>query len=125
MRCRLSDQARRRSSSQVGVNAMPTFELTAPDNSVYHVDAPDEHSAVAALKQASGGNPFEQYRQKPANPFAEYAPAARGGEPIHIGAPDGSVVEFPAGTSDDTIKAAMGKAYPPPSKRVTDPALLA
>ena len=47
---------------------MPTFELTAPDNSVYHVDAPDEHSAVAALKQASGGNPFEQYRQKPANP---------------------------------------------------------
>lgn len=34
---------------------------------------------------------------------------------IHIGAPDGSVVEFPAGTTDDTIKAAMAKAYPPPT----------
>jgi hypothetical protein len=33
---------------------------------------------------------------------------------IHIGAPDGSVVAFPAGTSDDTIRAAMGKAYPSP-----------
>jgi hypothetical protein len=33
---------------------------------------------------------------------------------IHIGAPDGSVVEFPAGTSDDTIKNAMAKAYPAP-----------
>lgn len=36
-------------------------------------------------------------------------------DPIHIGAPDGSVVEFPAGTSDDTIKTAMAKAYPPPA----------
>lgn len=36
-------------------------------------------------------------------------------DPIHIGAPDGSVVEFPAGTSDDTIKVAMAKAYPPPA----------
>lgn len=81
-------------------------------------------------------NPFEQYRQKPANPFAEFAPAAGQGRPvtdrallaklnepdIHIGAPDGSIVQFPAGTSDDTINGAMRKAYP---KRVTDPALLA
>ncbi len=42
---------------------------------------------------------------KPANPFAEFAP-------IHIGAPDGSTVEFPAGTSDDTIKAVMAQHYP-------------
>jgi hypothetical protein len=34
---------------------------------------------------------------------------------IHIGAPDGSIVAFPAGTSDDTIRAAMAKAYPPPA----------
>src|ERR1700727_2150012 len=48
-------------------------------------------------------------------------------KPIHIGAPDGSIVEFPAGTSDDTITAAMRKAYPPPAdaRRVTDPTLLA
>jgi hypothetical protein len=36
-------------------------------------------------------------------------------DPIHIGAPDGSVVQFPAGTSDDTIKTAMAKAYPAPA----------
>lgn len=34
--------------------------------------------------------------------------------PIQIGAPDGSIVEFPGGTSDDVIKSAMAKAYPPP-----------
>jgi len=31
-------------------------------------------------------------------------------DPFHIQAPDGSLVEFPAGTSDDVIKAAMAKA---------------
>jgi hypothetical protein len=34
---------------------------------------------------------------------------------FHIQAPDGSLVEFPAGTSDDAIKTAMSKAYPTPS----------
>jgi hypothetical protein len=34
--------------------------------------------------------------------------------PIQIGAPDGSIVEFPGGTSDDVIKSAMAKVYPPP-----------
>lgn len=34
---------------------------------------------------------------------------------IQIGAPDGSIVEFPPGTSDDIIKTAMAKAYPPPT----------
>lgn len=34
---------------------------------------------------------------------------------IHIGAPDGSVVAFPAGTSDETIRGAMAKAYPAPA----------
>jgi hypothetical protein len=40
-------------------------------------------------------------------------------KPIHIGAPDGSIVEFPAGTSDDTIKSAMAKAYPAPAAQAT------
>lgn len=38
---------------------------------------------------------------------------------IQIGAPDGSVVEFPEGTSDDTIKSVMAKEYgkkPPEGK---------
>jgi hypothetical protein len=36
-------------------------------------------------------------------------------DPIHIGAPDGSIVEFPADTSDDTMKSVMAKHYPPPA----------
>lgn len=36
-------------------------------------------------------------------------------DPIRIGAPDGSVIEFPAGTSDDTIKTVMAKNYPAPA----------
>lgn len=36
-------------------------------------------------------------------------------DPIHIGAPDGSVVEFPGDTSDETIKSVMAKHYPPPA----------
>lgn len=41
---------------------------------------------------------------------------------IHIGAPDGSVVAFPAGTSDDVIRGAMAKAYPPPATPAAPPA---
>lgn len=106
---------------------MATFELTAPDGGVYHVDAPDEHSAVAALKQATSGG------ARSGSPVTDPALLAKlnGPEPkpIHVGAPDGSVVEFPAGTSDDTINTAMRKAYPAPAARagapVTDSALLA
>jgi len=32
---------------------------------------------------------------------------------IEIEAPDGTIVEFPAGTTDDVIKAAMARTYPP------------
>lgn len=35
-------------------------------------------------------------------------------DPFHIQAPDGSLVEFPAGTSDDVIKNVMAKEYPKP-----------
>lgn len=33
-------------------------------------------------------------------------------DPIQIGAPDGSVIEFPAGTPDSTIKVVMARNYP-------------
>lgn len=81
---------------------MATFELTAPDGGTYHVDA---------LREAT-------------NP----ATHPTGGDHIDIGAPDGSIVRFPAGTSDDTIKSVMAKNYPAPGRAaspVTDPALLA
>jgi hypothetical protein len=121
---------------------MAKFHLTDPTGAEYEVDAPDEYSAVAALKQATSGG------ARAASPVTDPALLAKlnapepkgkvtdpallatlngdahplvaahvgmGGGPIHIGAPDGSVVEFPAGTSDDTIKTAMAKAYPPPA----------
>lgn len=37
-------------------------------------------------------------------------------DPIRIGAPDGSIVEFPAGTTDDTIKNVMARSFPAPEK---------
>ncbi len=43
---------------------------------------------------------------------------------IQIHAPDGSIAEFPAGTTDDTIKAVMGKAYPPAAAAPSQPSTL-
>jgi hypothetical protein len=140
---------------------MAKFHVTTPDGAAYEVDAPDENSAVTAVKQATApgrGNAPPDYSKmsdsdvlkaagQPTlvpvdhDPFAAKSPqlvpvdhnpfdASRAGakapvtdpallaklnapdsKPIHIGAPDGSTVEFPAGTSDDTINAAMRKAY--------------
>jgi hypothetical protein len=83
---------------------MPTFEITAPDGKAYHVEGDNQEGAVNALHQMLGGAGAVE--------AAVPAPAA----PIHIGAPDGSIVQFPAGTSDDTINTAMRKAYPAPGK---------
>lgn len=111
---------------------MATFRLTDPAGAEYEVDAPNEHQAVAALKQVNaprGGTTLNIEGRKVTvdDSFLKLSPdqqnatvdeihksLSAGTRPIHIGAPDGSTVEFPAGTTDDTIKAAMGKAYPPP-----------
>jgi hypothetical protein len=45
---------------------MATFELTAPDGGTYHVDAPDEHAAVAALGQMMGGSKAQEAPAAPA-----------------------------------------------------------
>lgn len=44
---------------------MATFELTGPDGGTYHVDAPDEHAAIAAFSAFHGAN----------SPAASAAPA--------------------------------------------------
>lgn len=36
-------------------------------------------------------------------------------DPVRIQAPDGSLVEFPAGTADDVITSVMAKSFPPPA----------
>jgi hypothetical protein len=112
-----------------------------------HIQSATSDSLLSP-RPTSDANPFEEYRQKPANPFEQYrqnpahpsdlppgfvaGPAAGdyskmsdadllrvvGANPIRIAAPDGSTVHFPAGTSDDTIKGAMAKAYPPPGKTI-------
>ena len=58
----------------------------------------DEWAAFRAAP-AAAVNPFEEFRQKPAT------------NPIRVSAPDGSIVHFPAGTSEETINGAMRKAY--------------
>jgi hypothetical protein len=40
-------------------------------------------------------------------------------DPIRIGAPDGTIVEFPAGTGDDVIRSVMAKSFPPPAAAPT------
>jgi hypothetical protein len=77
---------------------MPTFEITAPDGKAYHVEGDNQEGAVNALHQSLGGT-------------SPVAASARAADPIDVKAPDGSIVRFPAGTSDDTMSAAMRKAY--------------
>ncbi|WOH58528.1 hypothetical protein [Bradyrhizobium sp. BWC-3-1] len=145
-----------RQSALAPKGSMAKFRLTDPTGAEYEVDAPDEHQAVAGLKQVTAAPKkvtlnIEGRRVTVDDSFLKLSPEQQNSavdeihkalpkpvtdaallkqlnapDPIHIGAPDGSVVEFPAGTSDETIKSAMGKAYPAPAgKRVTDPALLA
>lgn len=96
---------------------MPTFEMTTPDGKVYHVTGDNMDGALAALKQATGDNTPATRAASPVTDPALLAKLnAPNSTPIHIGAPDGSIVQFPAGTSDDTINAAMRKAYPAPGK---------
>jgi hypothetical protein len=57
---------------------MPTYELTGPDGSTYHVDAPNEHAAVGAISTLHGGAdaapPPDKYQQ------AAQADIAKSGE---------------------------------------------
>jgi hypothetical protein len=92
-----------------------------------HVQAPAQAGpSLLTPRRMADVNPFEEFRQKPANPFEQYRqnPAADyskmsdtdllrvvGANPIRVSAPDGSIVHFPAGTSDETINGAMRKAY--------------
>jgi hypothetical protein len=50
---------------------MATFELTAPDGGTYHVDAPDERAAAAALGQMLGASKAPAQATPAAAPAAE------------------------------------------------------
>lgn len=100
----------------------PGFVMGAAPNYSKMSDA-DLMKVVRPQAHTRDVNPFEQWWQKPPQDYSKMSDAdlmkAVQPRPIHIGAPDGSIVEFPVGTSDETINGAMRKAYPPPA-RITD-----
>lgn len=59
-------------------------------------------------------NPFARFRQPAANPFARFVEPASV-QAIEVELPDGTIAEFPAGTDDATIKAAIQKHLAKPS----------
>lgn len=81
---------------------MSVYRVTTPTGEAYNVTAPegatqDQVMAYAQAHHASAASPAK--------------PAA----PIHIRAPDGSTVAFPAGMADAEIEAVMAREYPRPS----------
>lgn len=95
---------------------MPVFEITTPDGKVYHAEGESADGALAAVKQMTSTGAATTRAASPVTDPALLAKLnAPDSTPIHIGAPDGSIVEFPAGTSDETINGAMRKAYPAPA----------
>jgi hypothetical protein len=74
---------------------MPTLNIegrnVTVDDSFLKLSPNEQNSTVDEIKKSLGPAP-----------------------PIHIGAPDGSVIEFPGDTSDETIKSVMAKHYPAP-----------
>lgn len=79
---------------------MQTFEILDKDGSRYEVQAPDERSAVAGFQQYRGG----------AAPGGAQTPS-----PIQVEGPDGAIIEFPHGTSQDVMEGALRKHYGGPS----------
>jgi hypothetical protein len=103
---------------------MPTLNIegreVTVDDSFLKLSPDEQNSTVDEIhrslqKPATDSAPLAKLNAQPVTDPALLAKLnAPDSKPIHIGAPDGSIVEFPAGTSDDVIKSAMSKAYPPP-----------
>ena len=73
------------------------FIITAPDGKKYKVTGPDQAGALAALKKMLGGNVSQD------KPDAD--------APTEVELPDGTILEFPAGTDRATMKAATAKYW--------------
>jgi hypothetical protein len=103
---------------------MPTLDIegrkVTVDDSFLKLSPEEQNSTVDEIHkslQRPVTDPaiLSQLNAPERKPVTDPALLAKLNAPIHIGAPDGSIVEFPAGTSDDTIRSAMAKAYPPPA----------
>jgi hypothetical protein len=78
------------------------------DDSFLKLSSNDQHLTVDDIAKSLGSAPPAR---SPVTDPTLLAKLNGDSDPIHIGAPDGSIVQFPAGTSDDTINAAMRKEY--------------
>lgn len=67
----------------------------------YYRDMPREQFDEATKAPAPETGPWTKYQQEKLTPAFE------------VEAPDGSIIEFPAGTSEETARAAMARHYPP------------
>jgi hypothetical protein len=76
------------------------YLVTGPDGARYHFTAPNEN----ALNEA-----IDDFFSEPAQTSA--APQAASGGVQRIQAPNGDIVEFPAGMTDDAMAAAMRREY--------------
>ena len=71
-------------------------------------------AAPAAVVSPPTENPFAKFRQPASNPFERFRQPASG-QAIEVDLPDGTVAEFPAGTDEATIKAAIRKHLAKPT----------
>lgn len=123
-----------------GVQQLRRFKAQAPSGAVHEVEARDEQAAYEAAQQmeAGQGAPGSDYERimvalrnadaagdtGAATRLAQMVRAAKarqkppaGGNAglIEVEGPEGTIYEFPSGTDDATIKAALQKVYGAPS----------
>lgn len=86
------------------------IEVEAPDGSIVEFPSGTDRGVMTrAMQKRFGGAP----NGAPANIIPENSPAPA--QMIQIRAPDGGIIQFPNGTSDDTIKDVMRKNFPAPA----------
>lgn len=111
---RTANRTRHNSQGQLGSQKMNRFEVKAADGTIYDVEAPDERTAVDAMKRMAAGEKSRASQQADNwwqdDPLAESSGASR---MIEVEAPDGSIIEFPDGTEDGTIDRVMRENFAP------------
>jgi hypothetical protein len=93
-----------------GSGRRPIYSLELPDKRILDLEADDEASAIRGAEEWYAANPMKS-PQATSEKWWEKAPLAEATKPIEIEGPDGSIVEFPAGTPGDVIKTALRKHF--------------
>ncbi|MFC0339780.1 hypothetical protein [Paracoccus niistensis] len=123
-----------------GAQQLRRFKVQAPSGAVHEVEALDEQAAYEAARQMEGGQSAQgsdyerimvalrnadaagdtaaatRLAQMARSAKARQTPQAGGNADfIEVEGPEGTIYEFPAGTDDATIKAALQKVYGAPT----------